>query len=85
MVLVHPGGWETQYCHMAMGSIGVLADEPVRAGQSLGRVGLSGNTQFPHLHFAVREGARKVDPFRPFAPADSCAPQDGAMLYRRAE
>ena len=81
VVLVHPGGWETQYCHMAMGSIGVRAGEPVRAGQSLGRVGLSGNTQFPHLHFAVREGARKVDPFRPLAPADSCAPQDGAMLW----
>lgn len=81
VVVVHPGGWETQYCHMAMGSIGVRPGETVRAGQPLGRVGLSGNTQFPHLHFAVRQGPRKVDPFRPFAAADSCAAQDGPMLW----
>lgn len=86
VVLVHPGGWETQYCHMAAGSISVRPGEPVRTGQPLGRVGLSGNTQFPHLHFSVRhhsagQGTRKVDPFRPLAPAGSCAPQDGPMLW----
>ena len=84
VVLTHPGGWETQYCHMAAGSIAVRPGEAVSAGTVLGRVGLSGDTQFPHVHFAVRQGGRKVDPFRPFAPADSCAPADGPTLWTPA-
>jgi murein DD-endopeptidase MepM/ murein hydrolase activator NlpD len=63
VVIAHPGGWETQYCHMARGSIAVRPGETVAAGARLGRVGLSGNTEFPHLHLSVRRGQTKVDPF----------------------
>lgn len=63
VVLSHPDGWETQYCHMRGGSIAVRPDEVIRAGQRLGLVGLSGNTEFPHLHFEVRHGRAVVDPF----------------------
>ncbi|MCP1170450.1 M23 family metallopeptidase [Limimaricola litoreus] len=61
----HENGWETQYCHMAQGSIAVAVGQRVAAGDRLGEVGLSGQSQFPHLHFAVRRNDAVVDPFDP--------------------
>jgi murein DD-endopeptidase MepM/ murein hydrolase activator NlpD len=43
------------YLHMRPGSLEVKTREHVRAGQILGRVGLSGDSLFPHLHFTVTE------------------------------
>ena len=63
VVVVHGGGWETQYAHLRKGSVAVRAGELVKAGQRLGAVGLSGNTEFPHLHFEVRYNRATVDPF----------------------
>lgn len=71
VLLGHEGGWETQYCHMAEGSVLVREGEEVAAGDALGRIGLSGDTQFPHLHLTVRRGGVAVDPFAPDAP-DAC-------------
>jgi hypothetical protein len=59
------GGWITDYCHLAKGSLKVKVGETVAVGQPLARVGLSGDTEFPHLHFSVRRGASVVDPFAP--------------------
>jgi hypothetical protein len=61
----HQEGWETQYSHMKHESIVVRAGDRVQAGQILGQVGLSGNTEFPHLHFSLRYQGRDIDPFAP--------------------
>jgi hypothetical protein len=58
-------GWETQYCHMAQGSIAVSVGDQVEAGDTLGFVGLSGQTEFPHLHLSLRWRGEIVDPFDP--------------------
>jgi hypothetical protein len=72
VVLEHDNGWRTQYCHMAKGSIRVKTGDQVAEGQAIGLVGLSGNTEFPHLHFMVGSAGAIVDPFA-FGPAlDSC-------------
>jgi hypothetical protein len=63
VLIAHEDGWETQYCHMRRGSIAVRPGERVARGQTLGFVGLSGNTEFPHLHLTVRRDRRPVDPF----------------------
>lgn len=63
VVLNHPGGWETQYCHLAKGSVAVKPGQTVTAGQKLGNVGLSGWTQFPHAHLGIRSPQGEVDPF----------------------
>ena len=65
VVIGHEGGWETQYCHLAKGSIKVASGDEVMAGTVLGQVGLSGKTQFPHLHLSVRRDGIVVDPFDP--------------------
>lgn len=93
VVIAHGDGWETQYCHMAKGSIRVRAGERVEAGAVLGRVGLSGLTEFPHLHFTVRQAGRVVDPFAFGAEARSCgggtflwkSDLRGALSYRERE
>ncbi|MBI5430672.1 MAG: M23 family metallopeptidase [Nitrosomonadales bacterium] len=61
----HGDGWETQYSHMRQGSIAVRAGQQVHAGERLGMVGLSGNTEFPHVDFSVRHHGHAVDPFAP--------------------
>jgi hypothetical protein len=72
VVVAHEGGWETQYCHMAKGSLAVRSGDTVTAGQPLGRVGMSGLAEFPHLHFAVRRDGKVVDPFAPEARPGAC-------------
>ena len=63
----HGDGWETQYCHMKQGSIAVKPGDRVETGQPLGQIGLSGNTEFPHLHLTIRKDGTERDPFAPEA------------------
>jgi murein DD-endopeptidase MepM/ murein hydrolase activator NlpD len=58
----HGGGWSSQLCHMRAGSMRVREGERVRAGQALGLVGLSGFTQFPHVHMRLERNGALVDP-----------------------
>ncbi|MBV7246037.1 MULTISPECIES: M23 family metallopeptidase [Streptomyces] len=44
------------YAHLQRGSLQVKPGDRVRAGQRLGRVGNSGNTTEPHLHFHLMDG-----------------------------
>lgn len=77
VILAHADGWETYYCHLKNGSVVVKPGDLVQPGDPLGRVGLSGQTTHPHLHFGVFHNGRQIDPFQP-VPTDSCdaPPQD---------
>jgi murein DD-endopeptidase MepM/ murein hydrolase activator NlpD len=72
VLLSHNDGWETQYCHLAQDSLRVTKGQVVQTGQVLGTVGLSGMTEFPHLHFTVRHRGVVVDPFAPQYAAGNC-------------
>ena len=72
VMLEHEGGWRTQYCHMAKGSVRVKVDDQIMTGQPIGLVGLSGDTEFFHLHFTVRRHGKIVDPFAFGAQENSC-------------
>ncbi|SLN69890.1 M23 family metallopeptidase [Roseisalinus antarcticus] len=63
LIIDHGDGWETQYCHMRQGSVAVASGETVNAGTPLGLIGLSGQTEFPHLHLSVRKNGAVIDPF----------------------
>ena len=63
VLIDHGQGWQTQYAHLALGSIGVAPGERVATGAPLGRIGLSGKTEFPHVHFTVRQDGVPLDPF----------------------
>lgn len=72
MLIDHGGGWQSQYCHMAQDSVTVKPGDLVKAGQVLGRVGMSGLAEFPHLHLTIRYQGKAVDPFAYGAPEKSC-------------
>lgn len=79
------GGWIIDYCHLAQGSLKVKVGDTVAAGQPLAHVGLSGDTEFPHLHFSVRHDNAVVDPFAPGpVAAGACTPQTGLWAPQTA-
>jgi len=53
VILEHYDGTRTMYWHLAEGSVAVEVGEEVTCGTVLGRVGSSGFSSFPHLHFEV--------------------------------
>ena len=73
MVIDHGSGWKTQYCHLRERSTKVKTGDRVTRGQPLGVVGMSGKTEFPHLHFEVRFENKSVDPFVGLGKANKCA------------
>jgi hypothetical protein len=83
IVISHADGWETQYCHLARGSVTVKPGDRVASGQSIARVGLSGRTQFPHLHLTVRHRGRVIDPFAFGAREGSCG--EGVSLWTASQ
>lgn len=74
----HSNDWTTQYCHMLAGSIAVQTGDTVATGDRLGYVGLSGLTQFPHVHLAVRKGDTVIDPFGGQTQVAKCDPEAGS-------
>ena len=60
LIVQHGGGVSTLYGHLE--STAVVSGDPVAAGAEIGRVGSTGLSTGPHLHFEVRRGGRPVDP-----------------------
>ena len=63
VMIQHADGKVTMYGHLAKGSVAVSENQSVACGAILGRVGQSGNTTGPHLHFEVRVNGAASDPF----------------------
>lgn len=70
--LDHGDGWITQYCHLKKGSIVKRTGQLVRAGDTLGMVGMSGRAAFPHVHLSVYQGKLNIDPFTGRAINGTC-------------
>lgn len=77
--IAHTSGYFTQYCHMKRGSIRVRQGQAVQTGDVLGQVGLSGDTEFPHVHMQVEnDNSNIIDPFAPDMDTAKCAAQPPA-------
>jgi len=59
-VIVSSGDVHALYAHLAPGSVAVTPGATVAAGEMIGRVGHTGNSTAPHLHFQLMDAA---DPF----------------------
>ncbi|PCI41911.1 MAG: peptidase M24 [Rhodospirillaceae bacterium] len=72
LTIQHGDGLITQYCHMKKGSVFFFKDDRVKQGDFLGYVGLSGYTDFPHLHFQITKDKQVIDPFAGFDRQKKC-------------
>ena len=61
--LDHGDGWESVYCHLRRGSIGVSPGERVDAGHRLGTAGRSGVADATQMNLQVLQNGRVIDPF----------------------
>lgn len=76
-IVIESGKWEHIYCHMQghvekdgagryvtdrSGSIQIWEGQVVPAGTRIGRVGMTGRTTGPHLHWGLKYGGQWVDP-----------------------
>ncbi len=59
IVLQLEDGTEVWYCHLSSMSV---TSGSVSAGETIGRVGATGNVTGPHLHLEVRKGGSTVNP-----------------------
>jgi murein DD-endopeptidase MepM/ murein hydrolase activator NlpD len=50
------GGFTAAFAHLKPGSVTVKVGDKVRAGQRIGRLGNSGASLAPHLHFHIVNG-----------------------------
>lgn len=81
----HAAGLTTFYAHLGGIDVGVKPGLAIKAGQSLGRIGSTGVSTGPHLHFEIRDPQdRPLDPSmflgRAFAEAGDL-PLDKAKRY----
>ncbi|RTL82820.1 MAG: M23 family metallopeptidase [Hyphomicrobiales bacterium] len=67
----HGGGVSTRYGHLS--AIDVGPGQPVAPGAAIGRVGSTGRSTGPHLHYEVRMDGEAVDPARFLKAASALA------------
>ena len=67
IMISHPNGYITIYGHLSGEDLVTKSKTTVTKNQKIGKVGMSGNTNGPHLHFTTYKGTKnlnnKVDPF----------------------
>ena len=63
VVIDHGNGIKTRYAHMYPGSITVRVGQRVYQCQQIGRIGSTGNSTGPHLHFEILVNGYKVNPY----------------------
>ena len=56
----HGNGLSTRYGHLS--EIDVKVGQPIKIGQTIGRVGSTGRSTGPHLHYETRIEGDAVDP-----------------------
>ena len=63
VIVDHGRGYQTYYAHLSAFQPGVRAGTPVTRGEVIGRVGSTGRSTAPHLHFETRKDSRYIDPY----------------------
>ncbi len=76
-IIVKSGNWKHSYCHMQgkaqklngrlymidrIGGIKIAKGQQIPSGMRIGRIGMTGRTTGPHLHWVIRYQNRYVDP-----------------------
>lgn len=77
MITIRSGAWNHTYCHMMgaientnrgralvdrQGGIFIPQGQSIPLGARIGRVGMTGNTTGPHLHWELKYNGQRIDP-----------------------
>ena len=62
VLIRHANGYKTAYAHMSRIERGITPGARVTQGQTIGRVGTTGRSTGPHLHYEVHVKGKKVNP-----------------------
>lgn len=63
VVIRHGSGYKTLYGHMVVRTTDVKVGQYVTTNTIIGRVGSTGNSTGPHVHFTVYKNGRMINPF----------------------
>jgi murein DD-endopeptidase MepM/ murein hydrolase activator NlpD len=74
----HDNGWDTIYLHMSAFGPGIAAGVRVHQGQEIGKIGTTGRSTGPHLHYELHINNEPVDPMS--VKMEGAKPLDGAAL-----
>jgi murein DD-endopeptidase MepM/ murein hydrolase activator NlpD len=81
----HPSGYTTRYAHLSRLASGVAEGRPVRQGDVIGYVGMTGLATGPHLHYELRSQGRPLDPQRGSAGPGSTREVGGVAGWPREQ
>jgi murein DD-endopeptidase MepM/ murein hydrolase activator NlpD len=77
----HKMGFSTRYGHLSRFASGLRVGSPVRQGEVIGYVGMTGLATGPHLHYEMLRSGRQVDPLSAVLPTGG-EPVPGQALER---
>ncbi|WGS43778.1 M23 family metallopeptidase [Burkholderia sp. JSH-S8] len=83
VIVDHADGYSTYYAHLSAFAHGLKVGEPVRQGERLGSVGMTGAATGPHLHFEVRVADQPVDPLVTLASAQTALSDMQLTAFRQ--
>ncbi|VWC28585.1 M23 family metallopeptidase [Burkholderia stagnalis] len=83
VIVDHADGYSTYYAHLSAFAHGLKVGEPVKQGQRLGSVGMTGAATGPHLHFEVRAADQPVDPLVTLASAQTALSDMQLTAFRQ--
>jgi murein DD-endopeptidase MepM/ murein hydrolase activator NlpD len=79
VIVDHGNGYQTLYGHLSR--IEVIEGQEIRQSEVVGRVGSSGRSTGPHLHYEVRVRSTPVNPYRFLNQASAMKPSNPSSEF----
>lgn len=80
--LRHANGYETVFCHLSKISKGVRLGSRVHQKQVIGKVGSTGRSTGPHLHYGMKLRGRYINPMNQKFPPANPVPKSEMKSYK---
>ena len=72
IIIDHDNGWASSYCHLKPETIQIREGTPVKRGQIIAAVGMSGAAEWPRLSFTLTRNGMIFDPFSGRTTLEGC-------------